>query len=290
MSIDGKNLPLFNTENTSDREMYNKNGYSLFYTDLRKDVNAVRDIPRLIVGGVTDVQIGEPYTSYKFGYKEQRVGLKEFVCIPETSDTPRIYILDEHHHAFYCWAEARASGLIQSDALLVHIDDHGDEVDKTNKKLVNMSNLKEVAQFTNEALSEGEFVKKAQETQIVGRAIWVDDRLSIDGVDVTWNEQDYIKVGVDNKIVSEIMNGPVGDMVLDIDLDFFARHLYEWSSEKLLQDRKWEGDVVSLLEHDLDIVRNLMKKAKVVTIATSPGYLKPELAQMLVRKLLEVEQ
>ncbi|MFA6250487.1 MAG: UPF0489 family protein [Candidatus Shapirobacteria bacterium] len=288
MSVDSKNLPLFKPEVLDGREMYSSDGYSLFYCPQRADVNAVREIPRLKVGNASDVQMADrPYISYKFGYKEERIGLKEFVCIPETENTPRIYIVDEHHHVFYCWAEAEASGLINSNSILIHIDDHGDASNRTNRQIADLNNLTEVARFTNELLSEDEFVKTAKRNDLLGDAVWVDDQLPEDVVDADWHDGDYPKVGIESKTVHDILDNQDISFVLDIDLDFFARHLYEWTNEKLIQNRRWPGDIKSLLEHDLEIVRSLIKKAKVVTIATSPGYLQPEFAKMLIQELLE---
>ena len=261
--------------------LYDDEGNSSYYTSNRPDKNGFRHIPVLKLGSLQDILLSEPYSSYKFGYEEKRVGLKEFICIPESQTHPRLYFVDEHHHVAYCWAEARAIGLIQDKATLAHIDDHGDEIDtNTLKQPVAIGDLASVARYVNDSLSEGEFIAQARQLGLVGKAYWIDDQLSKDAHDPTWIEPDYPKIGIDNEIVRTLVEDT--NLILDIDLDYFARHLYEWEHARLLKDRDWGESIELLIEHDISIIRELISSAKVVTIATSPGYLDPELSIALI--------
>lgn len=281
MSLDLRNIPIHSSEDPSI-SFYDKNGNSTVYVGNRIDQSGVRCIPILKIGSLSDICLSAPYVSYKFGYPEKRVGLKDFVCIPKSQKYPRMYFVDEHHHAFYCWAEARASGDIYEKAMLIHVDDHGDEVDWPNIQGAVISDLNNAANYTNTVLSEGDFIVKARRLSLVGGAIWVDDQLRADEVDPSWKETDYLKVSIDSKTVGQMSNN---NLILDLDLDYFARHLYEWKQKDLIASRGWKGDIDSLLEHDISIIQALIRKAKVVTTATSPGYLQPDLALFLIDKI-----
>jgi hypothetical protein len=273
-----------NSSEAMSNSLYDDEGNSSYYTSNRFDNNASRYIPALRLGRLSDIQLSKPYVSHKFGYEENRVGLKEFICIPESSTHPRFYFVDEHHHVAYCWAEARVSGLIQDSATLAHIDDHGDEIDtNTTNQSILVADLASVARYVNESLSEGEFIVQARQFGLVGKAYWIDDQLSKDADDPTWRESDYPKIGIDNETVRTLVEDT--NLIVDIDLDYFARHLYEWQQARLLKSRGWEESIDSLLEHDILIIRELISKAKVVTVATSPGYLDPELAMFLIQKI-----
>jgi len=116
------------------------------------------------------------------------------------------------------------------------------------KENKNKFNWKDVCKFINEKTNVGNFILPAKNEWLI-------------------NEVIQVRTGVKLNEFWNIETLKFWDFILDIDMDFWV----------------WKTNV----EKDFVIVRNLIKNAKIITIATSPYFLDQDIAVSLVKKLLK---
>lgn len=209
-------------------------------------------VPSLIDGGLSDVQIGDEvvFEDFEDDKLKSCVGLKNFVKIGKS------YVFDNHNHAFYFWHSEATNGNLRNGSILVHIDGHRDnrippKMPDTAKvwsaDLSKEEKLKYVFEYTNFVLNVGNFIPAAVKTGLIGEVINVLSEKEID-------EFDYAAL-------QKKLEGGERDLVLDVDLDFFASELdYIPSSKKLA------------------LIKALLPLAKTVTFASSPFFIEQEKA------------
>jgi len=109
--------------------------YRGFYSDAPQGNNAFSYaqrshkkifIPPLIRGDIHDVLPGEEivFSDIVDGVEANARGLKQFVYIGRPGQD--IFIVDNHNHAFSCWAAGMDAGVIPFGSTLVHVDQHKD--------------------------------------------------------------------------------------------------------------------------------------------------------------------
>ena len=154
-----------------------------------------------------------------------------------------IYLFDNHNHAFYFWYLVRQEGVIWDNNTLIHIDEHADTRDN-NKHLLkpDSKDLEKVFNFTNNVLNVGDYIIPAKEEWIIWDIVQIRN---------TSNLEDYLK----NR------NKYNNNIILNLDLDFFQPDL-------------------DFIDYELKkkVVLDAASKAKMITISTSPFFIKQELA------------
>ncbi|QFR38939.1 hypothetical protein A9Q91_01760 [Candidatus Gracilibacteria bacterium 28_42_T64] len=226
-------------------------GNNTFSYDNRK--NKKLYIPSLINGSIDDIKLGDQvvFEDYDFDDKlSSCYGLKNFYKIPW--DGKDIYLFDNHNHAYYFWYLARAQGIIGDNNTLIHIDEHADTRDGGEYLLKPDScDLKKVFQFTNFTLNVGNYIIPAQKEGIIADIIQVRNETNL---------KDYMDLRLDL----------AGDIVLNLDLDFFQPDL-------------------DFIDFNLKkkVVLDAAKKAKIITVATSPFFINQELAIEVFRGIFE---
>lgn len=192
-------------------------------------------IPKRIVGDISDVKISKniAFEEYADGKIISCVGLENFVEI-RRDDMPPIIVFDNHNHALYFWCEAIQRGIIDPGFELLHIDEHSDLWDN-EYEISDFSNLDEIWHFTNFSCNVGNYIVPAQKAGIVGKMIRIENEFQID------ENMDFI---------------PSENSVLNLDLDIFSPEMAHIPPLKTI-----------------NLIKNLLKRVKYVTICTSPYFI-----------------
>lgn len=177
-------------------------------------------------------------------YDEEKLrsmpGLINFLEFPAPSSGRPVFVFDNHNHAFYFWHATAQQLKIPEPLLLIHIDQHKDSrIPATFLSAEDSKNPQLLFEYTNLTLNVGNFIPPAIKTGLLSDAITIDSEASI-----------------------KAFKEPSQPFILDIDLDFFAPEL------------DYIGN-----QNKLDLIRQLLPKAAMTTIATSPYFIDQELAQ-----------
>ncbi|MZQ75852.1 MAG: hypothetical protein GT589_06790 [Peptoclostridium sp.] len=121
-------------------------------------------------------------------------GLKSFLELEVSGK--RVYIFDNHNHAFYFWSKAIREGLFSKGALLVHVDQHKD-MREPEEYIGSLENEAEVFRYTNYVLNVGNFIKPALRLDMFKDVFIIDSSSAF-------------REDIDE------------DIVLDIDMDIFS--------------------------------------------------------------------
>jgi UPF0489 domain len=150
-----------------------------------------------------------------------------------------IVVFDNHNHALYYWIDAMRRWIIQLGCELIHIDEHSDLW--SNDHILDLEKaIKDESyawEFSNIKCNVGNYILPGIKSGLIGKMIRIENEYQIDA------SIDYI---------------PGENSILNLDLDIFAPELDHIPSEKKIK-----------------IIKNLLKKVKYVTIATSPFFIEP---------------
>jgi len=220
-----------------------------------------RKNPELWVAGIVDGQVNSVRTGDKIVFEDfdstsnlkSCVGLEHFIRTEHPKTKKPVIIVDNHNHVFYFWHEARSKGLIKNGATLIHIDQHKDtrkpDIFLTKK---DSEDLQKVFEYTNFVLNVGNYLPPAIEDGLISEVISVTSELELKNTEsLTFN---------------------LKSLILNIDLDF-------WSPEM---------DYINA-ELKNNVTRELMEKADLITIATSPFFIDQKLAIKVLKELFMVK-
>lgn len=176
-------------------------------------------------------------------------GLENFVRI-DWHGIPMI-IFDNHHYALYFWYEAQSQGLLEHSNTLIHIDQHSDLWDNENDIPNNGKNLEEMVRFVDEQCTVANYIQPAIRQWLIGKVIRIE-----------W-ENDIEKYTNYEPELGE-------SLILNLDLDFFAREL-----NYIDFDKKKE------------IILKFARQARLITVATSPFFIDQDRAIENLRRVFE---
>lgn len=239
-------------------------------------------IPPMIIWTLDDVRLSERGYAYEmlddrlpWGIRRERwlenlIEIKDSwsaTCLPAGKVRNQvIYIIDNHHHAFYCRYKAYHDDILPRWSHLIHIDQHSDlsplrEVypvstagggrgDHVNKS----SSLQQVANYTNTILDIGSFILPALDSGIISDQIQVRSEYALSQFSTAFDNLE-----------------PLWTIIVNIDLDFRAPEM-------------------SIEHYDQSItkVRQLINspQVKCTTIATSPAFIDQERALKVLRDII----
>lgn len=226
-------------------------------------------VPALIEGDLKDVQPGTEIVFEDFDDQDvlqSCKGLSSFVKT-EWNGKP-VYIFDNHNHAFAYWHLEWIRGRIDAGALLVHMDMHKDSREPTEylsgfqfssenpgKPMVTKQNEEVIFQYTNTVLNVGNFVSAAAETGLVGEVINLDSEAALGGFVAQKNDDLAV---------------PAGNTIFDLDLDIFAPDMNY--IDKYLK---------------MKVIKKAVEKSSMITIATSPFFIKQGLALKRLHQIFD---
>ena len=238
------------------------NNYTWFYLDEPKGNNAFSFeqrknkklwVPKLIEAEIWDIELWDEVVFEDFGFDDQlstNTGLKNFYKIKWKQKD--IYLFDNHNHAYYFWYLARNQNIIWDDNTLVHIDEHADTRDPGEYLMKpDSQDLQKVFHYTNYVYNVWNYIIPAQKEGLISKTIQVRN---------TYNLEEYLD-----------LRSTLGEnIILNLDLDFFQPDL-------------------DFIDYDLKkkVVLDAAKKAKVITVATSPFFINQDLAIKVFKDIFE---
>ncbi len=245
---------------------YDAHGNSLVYKDEISHPDKVFGTKRskpLKLGNIGDIQLEDP--------QNPDSGLVSYIRLNWGPNNTPVYVFDDHNHALYGWFEAFKEGRIRFGAFLLHIDTHSDTKDAEGRLHLARS-LDEAANYAKR-LEIGEFIDPAERSGLVGDYRWVYRKAgkftaSTLGAEYAYNFSHYYHhiEHVATHLAKKIYDPR--DLIVNIDADYF-------------QEEPSEND-----PRAIDVMRDAMRKAGVVTIATSPGWIPAQRALSIVQTLL----
>ncbi len=165
----------------------------------------------------------------------------------------KIYLFDNHNHAYYFWYLARSKWIVWDGAVLYHVDEHADYRDPWNYLLKpDSQDLEKVCKYVNFSdINVWNYIIPAEKEGLVSKTIQIRN---------TQNLEDYFK----KTYLLEKKEG----IILNLDLDFFQPDL-------------------DFIDYDLKkkVVLDIAKKADVITVASSPFFIEQEWALRVFKDL-----
>ncbi len=179
------------------------------------------------------------------------LGLKNFYEI--LWKNKKIYLFDNHNHAFYFWCLVKYQNIIKNNLVLFHIDEHSD-MRKPKKYLNKIENnyLQKVFNYTNFELNVWDYIVPAIKSWLIDEIVQIRSESEI------INSEEKLK-SIKNKSI-----------ILNLDLDFFRPEL-------------------DFIEYKIKkkIILKIASKAKVITVATSPFFINQNLAINVFKDLFK---
>jgi len=187
-------------------------------------------------------------------------GLKNFYDIsphPKGDGiTAKIYLFDNHNHAYYFWYLARNNGLIGDNNFLYHVDEHSDMRDSGEYLMKPGSmDMGKVFNYTNFSdINVWNYIIPAQKEGLIGDVIQI-------------RNEDNLLEYLTHPLASSLKPNGRG-IILNLDLDFFQPDL-------------------DFIDYELKkkVVLDIAKKATVITVATSPFFIDQSLAIKVFKDL-----
>lgn len=212
------------------------------------------EVPKRVFGTFEDVRLSGRTAfrdSVDGGFSEMP-GLESFVST--VWEGVPFHIFDNHNFALAFWLEAYASGILPKGFRLVHVDMHSDlwkngfdlDLDKAGES-------EYVEDFVNSKTEVGNYIDPAIRCGLVGEIVKIEGEGELESA------------------LARLENGEIDlavPTVLNLDLDFFAPDL----------------DYVPF-ELKKRAVLAFAKKSRVVTVATSPGFIDGETALGAFRRI-----
>lgn len=202
-------------------------------------------VPNLISWEISDIKLWKKIVFEDFDFDDKLSScswLENFYEI--TWKNKKIFLFDNHNHAFYFWYLARNRWIIKDNNTLYHIDEHSDMRDPENYILKPESyNLEEVFNYTNFKINVWNYIIPAKKEWILKNIIQIR------------NEEN-----LNNYLLNDKKNKEKW-IILNLDLDFFQADL-DFIDYKLKKK----------------VVLDIAEKAKIITVATSPFFIKQNLA------------
>lgn len=215
-------------------------------------------VPSLIEGSVAEASTGGEVVFEDIdddGVLRSCHGLRNFVRM-EWHGKP-VYVFDNHNHAFAFWHMEAMRGVLKDGATLIHMDQHKDSR-KPDRYLSpeDARNESAVFEYTNTVLNVGNFIPAALETGLVKKVVNIDSADSMENFDYS-----LLEGGRSER----------PDLIFDLDLDFFAPEM-DYLDNAL----------------KLHLIKNISENSSMITIATSPFFIDPELSLKWLRKIGEI--
>ena len=157
-----------------------------------------------------------------------------------------IYIFDNHNHAMTFRTHYRLNVWALQRLVVLHIDQHSDIKENNAEFKIKNAEKHSIESFVNEKTNVGNFITTALNSWIINEVIQIRTDYTLHHFNIATVQQ--------------------WSIIVDIDVDFRV--------EK------------ELSEEDIQIIRNLIKKAKLVTIATSPYFIDQHEAIEIIKELL----
>ncbi len=162
----------------------------------------------------------------------------------------KVYLFDNHNHAYFFWHQAFKNWFIKENSTLVHIDEHADTRDPwVYLKREELNDLEKIFNYTNFTLNVWNYIIPAQKDWLISEIIQVR------------SETELLTIKEKVKIWNLTINSEWQNIILNIDLDFFQPDL-DYIDYKLKKE----------------VIQSLIPCTWVITVASSPFFINQKLA------------
>lgn len=177
----------------------------------------------------------------------------------------KIFLFDNHNHAYFFWYWARTQGVIRDNSLLYHIDEHADTRDPWKYLMKpDSQDLEKVFKYTNFFLNVGNYIIPAEKEGLIGETIQIRSEEAL---------KQYLE---NNPPVSENETSPLlrgrerseRSIILNLDLDFFQPEL----------------DFIDF-ELKKQVVLDIASRADIITVSTSPFFIQQDRAVRIFHEI-----
>ena len=201
-----------------------------------------------------NIQLGEEVAFEDFGFDDAlstNKWLKNFYELEW--NWKKIYLFDNHNHAYFFWYLARDKWIIWDNNTLIHIDEHADMRDPWEYLMKPESlDLDKVFHYTNYVYNVGNYIIPARQEWIIWEIIQIRSEAEL---------LEYIQSPPPNLPHNkgeglDLRNNQDWWIILNLDLDFFQKDL-------------------DFIDYELKkkVVFDAAMRAKVITVATSPFFI-----------------
>lgn len=180
--------------------------------------------------------------------------------ITKIKHSKKVYIFDNHNHAYFFWHKARFDWIISNNSILYHIDEHTDlrnpwiYLEKEELK-----DLKRIFEYTN-YVDVWNYIIPAIHDWLIKEMFQIRSE----------NELNEVKANLETQKIHHPKTSSEWQptIILNLDLDFFQPKL-------------------DYIDYNLkkEVVQKLIKKASLITVATSPFFIDQDLALKVLRDL-----
>lgn len=233
-------------------------------------------VPSLIKSEIPDIKLGNKVVFEDFDFDDKLSSctwLENFYEIDW--NWKKIFLFDNHNHAYYFWYLARNKKIIWDDNILYHVDEHSDMRD-TDEYLLKPDSydLEKVFNYTNFKINVWNYIIPAQKEGIIKDIIQIRNEENLNTYlhnlnlpfpkGVPWKGEGLEKIEwiTNNKLWLSHWT------ILNLDLDFFQPDL-------------------DFIDYELKkkVVLDIANKADIITVATSPFFIKQDLALKVFKDL-----
>lgn len=158
-----------------------------------------------------------------------------------------IYIFDNHNHALFSRYQELFNWNISKWIELIHLDQHTD-MKQNSESIIQNAELQDIFHFTNYKCNVWNFIQPAIQDWLISKVI---------------------QINTEYKLLNSEFKIQNSELILDIDLDF-------WHPEMWIEH----------YNKTIEITKNLISQASLVTIATSPYFLDQALAIKILKRLI----
>lgn len=211
-------------------------------------------VPRLIkINNFDDIKLWDEivFEDYDFNWKLVSCSWLENFYEIELKDFPPINLVDNHNHVYFFWHKARFDLIVSNNSTLYHIDEHTDLRDPwIYLEKEELKDLKRIFEYTN-YVDVWNYIIPAIHDWLIKEMHQIRSE----------SELTDIKLKIDNDELED-------NIILNLDLDFFQPKL-------------------DYIDYNLKkyVVQKLIKKASLITVATSPFFIDQNLALKVFRDL-----
>lgn len=174
----------------------------------------------------------------------------------------KIFISRNHNWAFSAWEIARLRKYIKPGAILVHIDNHLDDL-CPEKEIGNITSEND-ALTIGETINIDEFIIPALANGTLEKVLMISDHAVTTREDIkvsrahTLNHYEYIYKKDWNNMTQD------KSIILDLDLDFFNHNYIDYCENGIISTDE-------IIKYQLEYIRNMMEW-DLVTVALSPEH------------------
>lgn len=203
----------------------------------------------------------------------------------------KLYLFDNHNHAYFFWYKAKVDWIIWDNSVLIHIDEHSDLRDPWVYLQKNdLNNLEKIFDYTNHTLNVWNYIIPAKKDKIIWEIIQIRSEVELLVFSKKLKNQNFFPV-ISNEVeksfkesnnnlitnndtnkeqISPLQSKWQSSIILNLDLDFFEPNL-------------------DYIDYNLkkEVIIELTKKASLITVATSPFFIDQDLALKVFKDLFK---